>query len=395
MTKDNGFPEFLSAALRDSPQAKRPVLICNKLLAKHVPSSPRAALDYFRRLGVLAAKTCRGEKVLVVGFAETATAVGAAAAAEIPGAVYCHTTRELLPRDRLVVEFLEEHSHAVNQALYLRPELWRRYDRIVFVEDEITTGKTILNFLRALREKEEIAQGVTVATLVFNACDESVFSAFNAQSCSLTRLDGFLSKPMPIPVSTGSPEPAPLSPEPPLNFSVLGPPDPRLGVGAEEYRAGCAALAREAAARIGGDDLRGKRVLVLGTEECMYPALVLGAEIEGIAASVRSHSTTRTPIVPQDSEGYPIQTRYSFPSLYDRGRTTYLYNVGIYDTVVIVTDALTGPGADSLVALLRARGNKKIYFVRAANAETLSEEALIDGEGPKAPGAWGGAPQRG
>ena len=372
MTIDSGFPEFLSAVLRDSPQAKRPILICNKLLAKHVPSSPRATLDYFRRLGVLAAETCRGEKVLVAGFAETATAVGAAVAAEIPGAVYCHTSREPLPRDRLVVEFLEEHSHAVNQALYLRPELRRRYDRIVFVEDEITTGKTILNFLRALREKEEkeeTIQGVTVATLVFNACDESVFSAFNAQSCSLTRLDGFLSKLMPIPVSTGSPEPVSLSPEPPLNFSVLGPPDPRLGVGAEEYRAGCAALAREVTACIGEDDLRGKRVLVLGTEECMYPALVLGAEIEGIAASVRSHSTTRTPIVPQDREGYPIQTRYSFPSLYDKGRTTYLYNVGIYDTVVIVTDAPAGPGVDELVALLRAGGNKKIYFVRVANAE--------------------------
>ncbi|MDR2528835.1 MAG: phosphoribosyltransferase family protein [Synergistaceae bacterium] len=373
MKTENGFLDedtgFLSAALRDSRQAKRPVLLCNGLLAKHIPCSPRAALDYFRRLGTLAAETCQGEKVLVVGFAETATAVGAAVAAEIPGAVYCHTSREPLSCARLVVDFLEEHSHAVNQALYLRQAFrdLRRYDRIVFVEDEITTGKTILNFLRALREREEIGseQGVTVAALVFNACDETVFSAFNACCCHLTRLDGFL----PVPAGRLGPTVSFSSKleEPMSALAISGAPDPRLGVWAEEYRVKCAVLAHEAAARIGEGNVTGKRVLVLGTEECMYPALAFGAEIEGVAAHVRSHSTTRTPILPQNGEGYPIRARYAFPSLYDEERTTYLYNVDVYDTVVIVTDAPSSSGG--LLRLLRSRGNENVYFISMVSSE--------------------------
>ena len=55
------------------------------------------------------------ERLLVIGFAETATAIGAAVAAEL-GADYVQTTRELVP-DAEYLYFSEEHSHATEQTV--------------------------------------------------------------------------------------------------------------------------------------------------------------------------------------------------------------------------------------------------------------------------------------
>ena len=52
----------------------------------------------------------------------------------------------------------------------------------------------------------------------------------------------------------------------------------------------------------------GSRILTLGTEECMYPALMLGKVLEqqGMDGGVRCHATTRSPIGICTQEGYPI-----------------------------------------------------------------------------------------
>ncbi len=59
---------------------KRSYLLVNPLQAKHIPVSPAAALEMMGALGdQVAAKY--PEARLVIGFAETATAIGAAVAA--------------------------------------------------------------------------------------------------------------------------------------------------------------------------------------------------------------------------------------------------------------------------------------------------------------------------
>jgi hypothetical protein len=342
----------LQIALRDSADATRPYVLVNPLLAKHLPSVPSMTLEYFRQLADKVAATCKGERVLIMGFAETATAVGAAVASAIDGAVYVHTTREprptssspdgFSPEDRLVTEFLEEHSHAKNQALYLRKELHdlSEYDRLVFVEDEITTGKTILNFLHNVGYNGNI----TVSALVFNDFDEKAFARYPAAFCCLQKI-GHVAR---------------------LEFAEL--PDPRSGVDTGVYCDKCAALAEKIASNISVLDVQDRDILVLGTEEFMYPALVLGRRLEKTARSVHSHSTTRSPLLPQGRADYPIHSRHSFPSLYDVGRITYLYNLGKYDTVIIMTDAPAFEG-EELVRTIQNCGNNKIYFVRIRNAD--------------------------
>jgi hypothetical protein len=340
----------LQIALRDSATATRSYVIVNPLLAKHLPSVPSVSLEYFRRLGDEVAAGCKGERVLVIGFAETATAVGAAVARAIKDAVYVHTTRETpacppeggaAPGERLVAEFLEEHSHARNQALYLREGLCdlSGYDRLVFVEDEITTGKTMLNFLRNVAYRGKI----TVSALVFNGFDEGAFAEYDADFHCLQRV-GYVKR---------------------LEFAGL--PNPRSGVGIDLYHDKCAGFAEEIASALNAADIRDKDVLVLGTEEFMYPALILGREIEKTARGVKSHSTTRTPLLPRNGEDYPLHSRRSFPSPYDGERVTYLYNLAPCDTAILITDA-AGSGEEGLIGAVRSLGCVNIYFVRIRNA---------------------------
>lgn len=108
------------------------------------------------------------------------------------------------------------------------------------------------------------------------------------------------------------------------------------------------------------------RVLVLGTEECMYPALVLGAELERRGYTVRCHATTRSPIGVCDAPSYPIRCGVKLPSFYDPARTTYLYDLDHYDAAVVVSDT-PRQDTDALAALtgaLTAYGTEKIYYVR-------------------------------
>ena len=70
---------------------KRSYLLVNPLQAKHIPVSPAAALEMMGALGdQVAAKY--PEARLVIGFAETATAIGAAVAARL-GPCLLYTSR--------------------------------------------------------------------------------------------------------------------------------------------------------------------------------------------------------------------------------------------------------------------------------------------------------------
>ena len=63
---------------------KRNYLLVDPLQGKHIPVSPGKALEMMSALGDRLAQMAP-EIDLVIGFAETATAVGAAVAARLPG----------------------------------------------------------------------------------------------------------------------------------------------------------------------------------------------------------------------------------------------------------------------------------------------------------------------
>ena len=84
--------EIASLAKREN-NTKRNYLVINKYQGKHIPVSPGKALDMFSALAELVRRRYPNERLLVVGFAETATAIGETLAAELD-TYGIHTTRE-------------------------------------------------------------------------------------------------------------------------------------------------------------------------------------------------------------------------------------------------------------------------------------------------------------
>ena len=124
-------------------------LLVDPLQGKHLPVKPSDAMDMLRSLGQLVSEKYP-ETRLVIGFAETATAVGMAVAEEMPDdCIYIHTTRDNILQESEWIEFQEEKSHVTDQRLLASHlEKWfANTDTIVFVDDEISTDETIINYI--------------------------------------------------------------------------------------------------------------------------------------------------------------------------------------------------------------------------------------------------------
>lgn len=92
------------------------------------------------------------ESTLVIGFAETATGLGMSVASAIENSYYLTTTRESILDLKSILRFEEEHSHATTHKCFLKDiNRLKSADRIILVDDEITTGKSMLNIIKELK----------------------------------------------------------------------------------------------------------------------------------------------------------------------------------------------------------------------------------------------------
>lgn len=368
--------ELIGIAEREN-NTKRRYLYVNRLQAKHVPVSPHKMIDLSQALGRELYADFQKKTVTFIGFAETATAIGAAIAADFPGkAYYLQTTREHISSEFAVVDFQEEHSHATEQLLFCKEqaEILEQSDQIIFVEDEITTGKTILNFIHALKQKgygnrfcaasfvnsmtgeqmqkyQQEGIGIYYLIKLANDADGITFTKSKSIQCNTQ-----------VKMNVGTAK----------QYEIKGRKEPRTGLLAQEYQNGCKDLANEVLQILGDQETSGRRILVMGTEECMYPAIYTGYTVENKypEAEVRTHATTRSPICPRKELGYPLNSRFALESLYEAERKSFLYNVENYDIAVIITDALkvNKKGLQDLLDALYHCGNATIILVRWVEA---------------------------
>jgi hypothetical protein len=404
-----GLRGLVGLALRRNP--RRAHLLVSRVLGKHLPVAPADALaagaalaDLVRALpGLDGTPDDRaGGGPLVIGYCETATALGHTVADGLPGSHYLHTTRRDLPGVAPVLEFTEPHSHASHHWLVPRdPAVLREPRPIVLVDDELSTGRTALGTIRILHAHAPRGHYV-VATLV-DARPEPARAAFAELAADLgVRIDvvALIAATVTVPdeiTARAAALRARLAPVP-----------------AEPAHGGDAAIAADAGCAGGGDvdageatavrwlaadwpsDLPdggrhgwtpehrrrlaevvgpvaaavraalttpGGRTLVLGTEELMYtPMRIAEALARSGTGQVRYQSTTRSPVHPIDVDGYAIRTALTFPAPDDTRRDSHVYNVrpGLYDDIVVVVDAgvdatAPTPAADpsGLVARLR------------------------------------------
>lgn len=325
--------------------AKRAYLLVNPLQAKHMPVSPTEALTMMRTLGEGLRQEFPGAR-LVLGFAETATALGAAVASRLgPDCAFLTTTREAGEGPGWV-RFLEEHSHAAEQKLWGGDldALLQKTDTVLFVDDEISTGKTLRNMVAQLtRRWPALGEKTLVAASLLNRVTPEQEEALADAGITCRCLVRLPQEDHTAQVADWTVTEAPSAVPQNLSFRQETLPgeellDPRKTLRIGAYDRSCQAVAEVMLSRaLGPVETLGK-TLVLGTEECMYPALRLGEKLEQLGAEVCCHATTRSPIGLCDAPGYPIRSGWKLPSFYEEERTTYVYNLKEYDTVIVVSD---------------------------------------------------------
>ncbi|MCW2538949.1 MAG: hypothetical protein JWN95_674 [Frankiales bacterium] len=440
---------LVGMALRLNP--KRAQLLVSTVLGKHVPTDPRVVYGAGRLLGALVADALTGldsgiraeaelalvqaldgsgaaaEQLLqrcschrdqlapwadppvVLGYAETATGLGHAVADSL-GASYLHSTRRKVVGLDPVSGFEEEHSHATGHLLLPAD---RRFlagaAPLVLVDDELSTGRTILNTIAALDRKSP-RRTYVLASLVDLRSDEDRegMSAW-AERRGLTiivvalvdaRLElhpAVLERGAALVASYGAPRPGSVPGPAPATGRALHevrrwPPGVaeggRHGFDSEDSLAmasaaqACAAEVADAIRKDSSADGSTRRVLVLGTEELMYAPLRIALALQELLPSqtnsgepgvtVWYSTTTRSPVLAVDEPAYAIRTCLTFPahdSPDDGSGPRYAYNVlagadparRFSDIVLVVddmSDSETLCSAGGLVPLLQGAADQ-------------------------------------
>ncbi len=356
--------DLVRVARREN-NTKRTYLVVNRLQAKHIPSVPDETLRMFDRLAEVIKREYGEEALLLVGFAETATAIGARLSVLLDS-YYMQTTRE----DETGASYLyfsESHSHATEQRLMKDglDQAARLVRRIVFVEDEVTTGNTIMKIIRIIRKEYAGMFSFSVASLL-NGMSRENMEKYAKENIALhylvkTNHDAYSQKALSYRGDGGYHVMARDGGAGRISVrDVEGCMNARHLVRGSEYQEACRRLWTRIYEDLGG--VTKKKILVLGTEEFMYPAIYVADRFQKEGNEVRCHSTTRSPIEVSREQDYPLHERYELVSLYDRERTTYLYDIGTYDLAVVLTDSACVPdeGLAALTRALEACGNGSI-----------------------------------
>jgi hypothetical protein len=389
---DDGLSDLLGLALRRNP--KRAHLLVSNVLGKHVPQSPAVVYGHGFALGRRVRDLLGAEdsaRAVVLGYAETATGLGHCVADGLGTAPCLHSTRRPVPGVARAGGFEESHSHATSHLLLPEdPALLAGDGPLVLVDDEFSTGNTVLNTIRDLHARYPRRRYVIVALVDMRSpADAGRLTDFaeeigaridlvTAASGTVRLPEGVLEKGQALVARHEAAVHAPGPGCTPAHgqrargrVTRVDPGWPRgLPDGGRHgftpaHRARLEGALPAMAARLAQALPAGaRRVLVLGSEELMYVPLRLARELEQVSGTeVRYSTTTRSPVLAVDDPGYAIRSRLVFPAHDDPADgpgERYAYNVAGagFDTVVAVVDSAADTPAlhapDGLLAQLAA-----------------------------------------
>lgn len=296
------------------------------------------------------------QKTIFIGFAETATALGNGVFENFQNAFFFHTTREKIDNKESIIHFEEEHSHATSHYCYIDHSQIENQNPIVFIDDELTTGNTVLNIIQSIQSKFP-RKSYTVLTLLdwrkgesidqFRQMERKLGIEINVVSlisgeikvdCKddimkeepYKHLSEKIGKIIPIDLSDIN---APISPYHHSSSTAnylwqTG----RFGLDSldiEKFNQYIHSIAYKLIPfRSGG------KTLCLGNGELMYIpmkiAVLMGKEVS-------FQSTTRSPIFVSRNEDYLIQSKYTFPCPENHSIQNYFYQIepNLYNEVFV------------------------------------------------------------
>lgn len=293
------------------------------------------------------------ENVFVMGFAETATGLGMSVASAIKNSYYVTTSREEIKDVKSIFDFEEEHSHATTHKCYLKDlEKLRNADRVILVDDEITTGKTCLNLIMELKKITK-ATKFSVLT-IFDWRNEEYYTLYedfiNKTGLDITTYSIIAGNLSDITTDTYNENDTFIdfdkldlkevdkfahSNYATINGTLQYIDNSGLfGVSYDEIRdieVKCKEIACEILERE-----EGKKIAILGHGENIYiPSRVASY----LSNDVNFQTTTRSPLITESTENYPIKDRVKFIK---DDVTYYLYNTKEmeenFDKTIMLTD---------------------------------------------------------
>lgn len=360
--------ELVKIAKRENNN-KRKYLVVNPLQAKHIPVKPLKTIKLFNSLADIVKSNYKDERLLLIGFAETATAIGAGVAINV-NSYYMQTTREIVENCEYLF-FTESHSHATEQKLVKNDidNIINKIDRIVFIEDEVTTGNTIMKIVNIIRELYGRNVKFAVASLL-NGMNKKNLEGYKNNNIDVNYLvktnhskfteiaEQYTADGEYINVNKSN---SALD----IKFhNFKGLKNTRRLTISKEYVLSLENLWENINKNINFQGYND--ILVIGTEEFMYPAIFIAGKLEQYGKNILCHSTTRSPIEVSQNKDYPLHKRYSLLSFYDKERNIYIYDLKKYDKVLIITDAecKEKDSINTLINALENAENKSIEIVR-------------------------------
>lgn len=318
------------------------------------------------------------EKTLFIGMAETATGLGHSVFQHFNDAFYIHTTREAIVGLTPSFVFEEEHSHATSHRVYAPDGMLEDAEAIVLIDDEISTGNTLVNLIKALDDQfpgksytslsildwrnEEQQQNISrlaaerridIQVLSLAAGQFRLHYGVSPDDAELEELSGKVSGHM-APVEDTSAGELPYKSDTGQQYIPL---TGRFGLSSEKHLE-IDGWAQRAAENV--KVAKGEKPLVIGIGENMYLPLRLAFELSGQAVV---QTTTRSPIFASDSESYPIKGKAKFTLPESGNIVQFIYNLDFLDIT-------------------------KIYLVAESIADQTEWEPLLSYLEQKAPVEW-------
>ncbi|MFE3546307.1 phosphoribosyltransferase [Nocardia sp. NPDC059177] len=418
----DGLPDELTISalvvpgLRRNP--RRAHLLVSTVLGKHLPTDPRVVIGAGERLGDLVREQLGDLEPVVLGFAETATGLGHCVAARLDAVCYLHSTRRHEPRTTTLTGFEEGHSHATSHLLQPEPAgIFANDQPLVLVDDEISTGDTAIDAVRALHAFAPRAHYVLASLVDMRTpADRAKFEAAAAELGA--RIDTVCLAAGRTQLPDGLIDTVTALPEPQLNptaaqrgshgrIDLSWPADVPEGgrhgflrADTDAFDLALKSATAELSTRL-DTEFPGRPVIVLGHEELMYLPLRLAAELATAGTPTRFQTTTRSPAHVLDEPGYPLRRGFRFTAPEpDPTAARYVYNAQWpgsdtaplllvvldppADTPELVApgglvDVLTASGADVLTAVLPGADPRALHTARTA-AVGAQPIGLSDGQ---------------
>lgn len=338
--------------------AKRGFLVVSKVLGRHMPARPREmqeAVDALTARLLAQVEDIPGP-VIFIGLAETAVCLGQSvhdAFGRLSGrgdTLFLHTTRQKIDAT-VIATFAEPHSHAAMHLIYApgcetHRNLMTEARSLVLIDDEVSTGVTLVNLAEAMRPHLPHLQKICTATLAdwSNAADYA--STMSVPATAVSLLSGTIAW-------RANAEAHPVAPTG-VSVAALGRMSSHVNFGRLSVQSRPEGISELASALSPAD---GDRFLIVGTGEFTWPPFLLAQALEQAGHDVQMQATSRSPV----QIGGAIGCSLTFKDNYETGVPNFLYNVRREDDrrVIICHETPIGSIDPALIAALDA---ECLYF---------------------------------